>query len=528
MKKVVLDSKAQEGLVDGINMVANAVGSTLGPGGRLVAIRNNMGPVIVTKDGVTVARSFSLDDPIKETGVRLCIQVSSTTNQTCGDGTTTATVLSQIMVNDGLRYVQNGGGRTGLVYGISLAAKEVEELLDELKKPITQGDLSGLRFVANVAGNDEAVGELVAQAFYQVGLEGTVSIEPSKTYKDSLDIIDGYRFDRGINQLLFATNPQKLCLDLENVPVLVWERKILRPQELQKFANNLIRNDKTSLIIVTDDFSQEIEAALIRNKLENGLNFIAIKAPGFGERRKALLQDTAAVTGAKFFPEEACTSMDNIRLEDLGVARRWISTLDQTTVIPAEENADKISAHIETLRSQKENAESDRERSLLEERIAKLLGKVAIIRVGASTESELTERYARFEDAVNATKVALEEGIVPGGGLALAICHKRMKSKSNHRDVQAGIDLVRRAILRPMHLIAENAGYSGDFVVQKVLEGGAKKGFDASTGRYVDMMSVGIVDPVKVTKTALRNAVSIANLVINTNCVIAEENNDGK
>jgi chaperonin GroEL len=516
-------TEARDRLVDGINIVANAVGVTLGPGGKLAAVRQKFGPIVMTKDGVSVARSIDLADPTLDAGARLCVQVASRTNELCGDGTTTATVLAQTLVNDGLKYVENGGNSAAVVAGMRIAVEEALSNLDGMKVEISSDDPQSIEFVATVAGNDPVVGSMVAKAYSAVGKDGTVALESSRTSKDSLEISSGYRFDRGVTSAYFCTNMKSMTLDMDDAYVLVWEKRLVNPQEMFMFVKKMKEVGRSNLIIVTDDYSEDVANFLVLNKVNGLINVIPIKAPGFGESKRGLLEDIAVVCGAKLFSEELCTSMDRISTENLGRVKKWLSTMDETTIFPYQESFSAIESHAETLKSRMDSAKLDSERDRLKVRVAKLLGKAATIRVGANTDSELTERLARFEDSVNATRVALNDGIVPGGGLALAKCHLMSKAKARNVDAQAGIDIAKRAMLRPLHLIASNAGFSGDLVVQNVLSKRAKVGFDAARGVYCDMMSAGIIDPVMVTKSALSNALSIASLVIGTGCLVAED-----
>lgn len=527
-KTLIYDTDARAALEQGVNKVANAVKVTLGPRGRNVVLEQKFkGSPVITKDGVTVAREIELENPYENMGAQLCKEVASKTNDVAGDGTTTATVLAQALVNEGIRYVAAGGGNPIAVKrGMDKAVEAVVEYVLGQAKPIK--DKKQIEFVATISGNNPEVGQIVADAFEKVGKDGVITVEESGR-EDSLEYADGMQFDRGYLSPYFINEPDKQIVQYDDAYVLVHEGKISMGQPVLKFLDTFITGMGGSpkpLLIIADDIDQQGLATLIVNRMRVGLPVVAVKAPGFGERRKEMLRDIAILTGAECLSEELGTQLENAQVSVLGRVKKVIVDKDTTTLVDGAGDKKSIQDRIQALRTSVSNTESKYDKEKLQERLAKLSGGVAVIRVGASTETAMKEKKHRYEDAISATRAAIEEGIVPGGGVTLLRASMSLDNlKSEDDDEQVGIGIVQRALESPVRQIATNAGYKGDLVVEKVRGLSDNFGLNASTGEYVDLIKAGIIDPVKVTRSTIENAASIAGLVLTTEAIVVENPN---
>lgn len=520
-KQLLYDETARRALERGVNKVANAVRVTLGPKGRNVVLDKKWGSPTITKDGVTVAKEIELEDPYENMGAQLCKEVASKTNDVAGDGTTTATILAQAIVNEGLRYVAAGGNPIALKRGID---KAVEAAVEEIGKLSTKvKDKEQIAFVATIAGNDPEIGSHVADAMDKVGKDGVITVEESKSRDTTLEVVEGMQFDRGYISPYFVTDPERMEAVLENPLILIHEKKISSAQDFLPFLEKAAAA-RRPLVVIAEDVEGDALATLVLNKIRGVLQVAAVKAPGFGDRRKAMLEDIAILTNGKFISEDLGIKLENVTIDMLGTAKKVVITKEDTTIIEGAGSKNDVMGRINVIKKQIETTDSSYDKEKLQERLAKLSGGVAVIKVGASTETELKEKKHRYEDALSATRAAVEEGIVPGGGVTLlAVTEALSKLKVEDSDEQTGINIVRRALEEPLRTIAENAGLEGSVVVEKVRE--AKKGFglDARTGEYVDMVKTGIVDPAKVTRFALQNAASIAGLVLTTEALVVEK-----
>lgn len=519
-KQLAFDVEARKALERGVNAVASAVKVTLGPKGRNVVIERKFGSPVITKDGVTVAKEIELEDPYENMGAQLCKEVASRTNDVAGDGTTTATVLAQAIVLEGLKNVAAGANPMFLKKGID---KAVDTVVAELKKiAIPVEGKKDIAHVASVSGNDEEIGNLIAQAMEMVGKDGVITVEESKGIETTVEQVEGMEFDKGYISPYFVTNADAMEAILEEPYILIYEKKISNVQDLLPVLEKVARAGKP-LLIIAEDVEGEALATLVVNKLRGILNVAAVKAPGFGDRRKAMLQDIAILTGGTFISEDLGVKLDRVDLHMLGRAARVKITKENTTIVEGKGSASDIQARINQIRKQIEETDSDYDREKLQERLAKLAGGVAIIRVGASTETELKEKKHRIEDALAATRAAVEEGIVPGGGVAFIRILPALDTLQAEADEKTGVQIVKRALEEPLRQIAANAGLEGSVVVEKV-KATAKDnvGLNAATGEYVNMLESGIVDPAKVTRSALQNAASIASLLLTTEAVIAD------
>lgn len=526
-KTLIYDTDARAALEQGVNKVANAVKVTLGPRGRNVVLEQKYkGSPIITKDGVTVAREIELENPYENMGAQLCKEVASKTNDVAGDGTTTATVLAQALVNEGIRYVAAGGGNPIAVKrGIDKAVEAVVDYVVGQAKPIK--DKKQIEFVATISGNNPEVGQIVADAFEKVGKDGVITVEESGR-EDSLEYADGMQFDRGYLSPYFINETDKQVVQYDDAYVLVHDGKISMGQPVLKFLDTFITGmggTPKPLLIIADDVDQQGLATLIVNRMRVGLPVVAVKAPGFGDRRKEMLRDIAILTGAECLSEEL-GKLENAQVSVLGRVKRVIIDKDTTTLVDGAGKKEDIQARIQALRTSVGNTESKYDKEKLQERLAKLSGGVAVIRVGASTETAMKEKKHRYEDAISATRAAIEEGIVPGGGVTLLRASVALdKLKGANDDEQVGIGIVQRALEAPVRQIATNAGYKGDLVVEKVRGLSDNFGLDASNGEYVDLIKAGIIDPVKVTRSTIENAASIAGLVLTTEAIVVEKPN---
>ena len=523
-KILVFDEAARRALERGVNAVANAVKVTLGPRGRNVVLEKKFGSPTITKDGVTVAKEVELEDHLENIGAQLLKEVASKTNDVAGDGTTTATVLAQAIVREGLKNVAAGANPLALKRGIEKAVEAAVEKIKALAIPVE--DRKAIEEVATISANDPEVGKLIADAMEKVGKEGIITVEESKSLETELKFVEGYQFDKGYISPYFVTNPETMEAVLEDAFILIVEKKVSNVRELLPILEQVAQTGKP-LLIIAEDVEGEALATLVVNKLRGTLSVAAVKAPGFGDRRKEMLKDIAAVTGGTVISEELGFKLENATLSMLGRAERVRITKDETTIVGGKGKKEDIEARINGIKKELETTDSEYAREKLQERLAKLAGGVAVIRVGAATETELKEKKHRFEDALNATRAAVEEGIVPGGGVTLlrAISAVEELIKKLEGDEATGAKIVRRALEEPARQIAENAGYEGSVIVQQILAEtkNPRYGFNAATGEFVDMVEAGIVDPAKVTRSALQNAASIGARILTTEAVVAEK-----
>jgi len=524
-KVLVFDEAARRALERGVNAVADAVKVTLGPRGRNVVLEKKFGSPTITKDGVTVAKEIELENHLENIGAQLLKEVASKTNDVAGDGTTTATVLAQAIVREGLKNVAAGANPLALKRGIEKAVEAaVEKIIKALAIPVE--DRKAIEEVATISANDPDVGKLIADAMEKVGKEGIITVEESKSLETELKFVEGYQFDKGYISPYFITSPDTMEAVLEDAFILIVEKKVSNVRELLPVLEQVAQTGKP-LLLIAEDVEGEALATLVVNKLRGTLSVAAVKAPGFGDRRKEMLKDIAAVTGGTVISEELGFKLENATLSMLGRAERVRITKDETTIVGGKGKKEDIEARINAIKKELETTDSEYAKEKLQERLAKLAGGVAVIRVGAATETELKEKKHRFEDALSATRAAVEEGIVPGGGVTLlrAISAVDELLKSLEGDEATGAKIVRRALEEPARLIAENAGYEGSVIVQRILSEtkNPRFGFDAATGEFTDMVEAGIVDPAKVARSALQNAASIGALILTTEAVVAEK-----
>jgi len=526
-KMVVHSEQARRSILAGVNTLAEAVKVTLGPKGRNVVLDKKFGSPTITKDGVTVAKEIELEDKLENIGAQMVREVASKTSDVAGDGTTTATVLAQAIFREGLKTVAAGANPMALQRGIQKATEKVVDEIKAMSKPV-KGD--AIAQVGTISANgDSTIGELIAEAMSKVGKDGVITVEEAKTMQTELEVVEGMQFDRGYLSPYFVTNPDRMEAVLEDALVLIHEKKISALRDLLPLLETVAREGKP-LLIIAEDVEGEALATLVVNKLRGTLNVCAVKAPGFGDRRKAMLQDIAILTNGQAISEDLGIKLENIKTEDLGRAKRIVVDKDNTTIIEGAGKGSDIEGRVKQIRAQIEETTSDYDREKLQERLAKLVGGVAVIKVGAATETELKEKKARVEDAMHATRAAVEEGIVPGGGVALLRGQKALDNlKLTDDDEQIGVQIVRRALEEPLRQIVNNAGHEGSIVIEKVrAEKNANFGFNAATDEYVDLVKSGVIDPAKVTRTALQNAASIASLLLTTEAVIAEAPEDKK
>ncbi len=526
-KDVYFGSDARDRMLRGVNILANAVKVTLGPKGRNVVIEKSFGAPRSTKDGVSVAKEIELADKFENLGAQMIREVASKTNDKAGDGTTTATVLAQAIVTEGLKAVAAGMNPMDLKRGVDKAVtKVVEEIKNTSRKVTANSEIAQVGTIS--ANGDAAVGDMIAKAMDKVGNEGVITVEEAKTAETELDVVEGMQFDRGYLSPYFITNAEKMEVELDEPLILLFEKKLTSLQPLLPVLEAVVQSGRP-LLIIAEDVEGEALATLVVNKLRGGLRVAAVKAPGFGDRRKAMLEDIAILTGGELISEDLGIKLENVTLEMLGKAKKVSITKDDTTIVDGSGAKDGIEARIGQIKRQIEDTSSDYDKEKLQERLAKLAGGVAVIRVGGSTEVEVKERKDRVDDALNATRAAVEEGIVPGGGVALLKASKVLDGfKGDNADQEAGVAIVRRALQAPIRQIAENAGVEGSIVVGKVLENAsASFGFNAQTEEYVDMIAAGVMDPAKVVRTALQDAASIAGLMITTEAAIVESPKKG-
>ena len=520
-KQIVYSENSRQAILRGVNQLADAVKVTLGPRGRNVVLEKKFGGPTITKDGVTVAKEIELKDPLENMGAQMVREVASKTSDTAGDGTTTATILAQSIFREGVKAVAAGANPMALKRGIE---KAVEVIVNEVKK--LSKDVKDNETIAQVgtisANGDTDIGNTIAEAMKKVGKDGVITVEESKTMSTELQTVDGMQFDRGYLSPYFITDPDRMECVVEDPYILIHEKKISNMKDLLPLLEQIARSGKP-LLVIAEEVEGEALATLVVNKLRGTLNACAVKAPGFGDRRKAMLEDIAILTGGKALMEETGIKLEGVRLEDLGRAKRVTVDKDNTTIVDGAGSQKSIEGRIKQLRAQIEETTSDYDREKLQERLAKLAGGVAIIKVGAATETEMKEKKARVEDALHATRAAVEEGIVPGGGVALLRAVKGLEGMKVHGDEQIGVNIVRRAVEEPVRQIVGNAGYEGAIVIEKIRSSNdAHYGFNAATAEYEDLVKAGVIDPTKVTRSALQNASSIAALMLTTEAMIAE------
>ncbi|BAB75361.1 chaperonin GroEL [Anabaena sp. FACHB-709] len=522
-KRIIYNENARRALERGIDILAEAVAVTLGPKGRNVVLEKKFGAPQIVNDGVTIAKEIELEDHIENTGVALIRQAASKTNDAAGDGTTTATVLAHAIVKEGLRNVAAGANAILLKRGIDKATGFLVDRIKEHARPVE--DSKSIAQVGSIsAGNDDEVGQMIAEAMDKVGKEGVISLEEGKSVTTELEITEGMRFDKGYISPYFATDPERMEAIFDEPFLLLTDKKIALVQDLVPVLEQVARAGRP-LVIIAEDIEKEALATLVVNRLRGVLNVAAVKAPGFGDRRKAMLEDIAILTGGQLITEDAGLKLENTKLESLGKARRITITKDSTTIV-AEGNDVAVKGRVEQIRRQMEETESSYDKEKLQERLAKLSGGVAVVKVGAATETEMKDKKLRLEDAINATKAAVEEGIVPGGGTTLAHLTPELEvwANSNLKDEElTGALIVARALPAPLKRIAENAGQNGAVIAERVKEKAFNVGFNAATNEFVDMFEAGIVDPAKVTRSALQNAASIAGMVLTTECIVVDK-----
>ena len=518
-KQIVYGEQSRQAVLRGVNQLADAVKVTLGPKGRNVVLDKKFGSPTITKDGVTVAKEIDLKDPLENMGAQMVREVASKTSDTAGDGTTTATVLAQAIYREGAKNVVAGANPMDIKRGIE---KSVEAITAELKK--MKKDVGG-NMVAQVgtisANNDETIGRIIAEAMDKVGKDGVITVEEAKTLDTSLEVVEGMQFDRGYLSPYFVTDPERMEVVLENPVILIHEKKISSMKDLLPVLEQVARLGRP-LLIVAEDVEGEALATLVVNKLRGTLNVAAVKAPGFGDRRKAMLEDIATLSGGKLISEDLGIKLESIKMDDLGKAKKVTIDKDNTTLVEGGGTAKQIEGRVKQIRTQIDETTSDYDREKLQERLAKLVGGVAVIKVGAATETEMKEKKARVEDAMHATKAAVEEGIVPGGGVALLRAQKAIDALKTSGDEAVGVSIVRRALEEPLRQIAGNAGFEGAVVVAKVREQKTDEGFNALTDTYENLVEAGVIDPTKVVRSALQNASSIASLLLTTEALVSE------
>ncbi len=521
-KNITYADDARQAMLRGVNKLADAVKITLGPKGRNVVLEKKFGSPLSTKDGVSVAKEIELSDPKENMGAQLVREVASKTSDVAGDGTTTATVLAQAIFREGVKAVTSGTNPMDIKRGIEKAVETATAEIKKLSRPIAGKAISQVGTIS--ANNDESIGEIIAQAMEKVGKDGVITVEEAKGLETSLEVVEGMQFDRGYLSPYFITDPERMEVVLEDAYLLIHEKKISSMKDLLPVLEQVAKGGKP-LLIIAEDVEGEALATLVVNKLRGTLHAAAVKAPGFGDRRKAMLEDIAILTGGKCITEDLGIRLENVKLEDLGRAKKIVIDKENTTIVEGAGKAKAIEGRVKQIRTQIEETTSDYDREKLQERLAKLVGGVAVIKVGAATESEMKEKKARVEDAMHATKAAVEEGIVPGGGVALIRCIGTLDEtikKEKSEDVAIGIRIVKRALEEPVRQIANNAGYEGSVIVNQVKELDKDKGFDAQNEKFVNMIEAGIIDPTKVVRSALQNAASIASLMLTTEAVVNE------
>jgi chaperonin GroEL len=518
-KQIIYGEQSRQAILRGVNQLADAVKVTLGPKGRNVVLDKKFGSPTITKDGVTVAKEIDLKDPLENMGAQMVREVASKTSDTAGDGTTTATVLAQAIYREGARNVVAGANPMELKRGIEKAVEAMTAEIKKMAKPVKGNMIAQVGTIS--ANSDETIGKIIAEAMEKVGKDGVITVEEARTLETTLDVVEGMQFDRGYLSPYFVTDPERMEVVLENPVILIHEKKISSMKDLLPVLEQVARLGRP-LLIIAEDIEGEALATLVVNKLRGTLQVAAVKAPGFGDRRKAMLEDIAILTGGNAITEDLGVKLENIKLEDLGKAKKVTIDKDNTTIVEGSGQAAKIEGRVKQIRVQVEETTSDYDREKLQERLAKLVGGVAVIKVGAATETEMKEKKARVEDAMHATKAAVEEGIVPGGGVALIRASKALEGLKLDGDQAIGVALIKRAIEEPARWIATNAGLEGSIIVAQIKDGKGDHGFNAATEKFEDLVAAGVIDPAKVVRNALQNASSIASLLLTTEALVSE------
>jgi chaperonin GroEL len=520
-KQLIFDEQARQALLKGVQKLSRAVVATLGPKGRNVVIDKKFGSPTVTKDGVTVAKEIELEDPYENMGAQMVREVASKTSDAAGDGTTTATVLAESIYREGLKYVTSGASPINIQRGINKAVEAAVEQLAKISKKVK--DKEEIKQVATVSANwDTTIGEIIADAMDKVGKDGTITVEEAKSIETTLDVVEGMQFDKGYLSPYFVTNAETMEAKLEDAYILNYEKKISSLKDLLPILEKVAKTSKP-LLIISEEVEGEALATLVVNKLRGTINVCAVKAPGFGDRRKSMMEDIAVLTGGKCITEDLGIKLESIGLEDLGRAKSIVVDKENTTIVEGYGKSSEIQGRVNQIRRQIEETTSDYDKEKLQERLAKLAGGVAVINVGAQTETEMKEKKARVEDALHATRAAVEEGIVAGGGVALIRCISAIEAvKGANDDEQIGVDIIKRAVEGPLRALAANAGVEGSLIVQEVKKRKGNEGYNVATGEYEDLVKAGVVDPKKVTRSALQNAASIAGLLLTTECLITD------
>lgn len=520
-KKITYGKSARDNMLAGVDALANTVKLTLGPKGRNVALDKGFGSPQIVNDGVSIAREIELEDKEQNLGAKLVYEVANKTNDVAGDGTTTATVLAQEMIHRGFNAVDKGANPVFVRAGIEKAAKAVSDQLMKISKSISTS--SDIASVATISSGDETIGNIIAEAMDKVGKDGVISVDESKGFDTTLEVVQGMQFDKGYVSPYMVTDSERMVAELENAYIMVTDQKLSNIQDVIPMLQSVVEAHKP-LLIIADDIDNDVQSSLILNKLRGTFNVVAVKAPEFGDNQKNVLQDIAILTGANFYSKDLSMELKDITINDLGSAKKIRVTKDSTTIINGAGKKADVDSRIKELKGQIEETKSDYDKKNLQKRVAKLSGGVALIRVGATTESELKEKKLRLEDAINATAAAVEEGVVPGGGIALMQVYRTLKGKltDENADIQKGIDLVLASLSAPLYQISVNAGYEGEDVVENVKSNKADYGFNAKTGEYLNMLKAGIIDPTKVTRSALLNAASITALFVTTEAVVSE------
>ncbi len=526
-KQIIYGSESRQAILRGVNQLADAVKVTLGPKGRNVVLDKKFGSPTITKDGVTVAKEIELKDPLENMGAQMVREVASKTSDIAGDGTTTATVLAQAIYREGAKNVVAGANPMELKRGIEKAVEVITAEIKKMAKPVKGNMIAQVGMIS--ANSDHTIGTIIAEAMEKVGKDGVITVEEAKSMETSLEVVEGMQFDRGYLSPYFVTDPDRMEVVLENPVILIHEKKISSMKDLLPVLEQVARGGRP-LLIIAEDIEGEALATLVVNKLRGTLQAAAVKAPGFGDRRKAMLEDIAILTGGRALTEDLGIKLENVKLEDLGKAKKVTIDKDNTTIVEGGGVSGAIEGRVKQIRTQVEDTTSDYDREKLQERLAKLVGGVAVIKVGAATETEMKEKKARVEDAMHATKAAVEEGIVPGGGVALVRAGKALDTlKLDNHDQQVGVAIIKRAIEEPMRWIATNAGQEGTIVVQRVKENDTVEfGYNAGSEKYEDLIAAGVIDPVKVVRTALQNAASIAGLLLTTEAMVCDIPEDKK
>jgi chaperonin GroEL len=518
-KQIIYGEESRQAILRGVNQLADAVKVTLGPKGRNVVLDKKFGSPTITKDGVTVAKEIDLKDPLANMGAQMVREVASKTSDIAGDGTTTATVLAQAIYREGVKNVVSGANPMDIKRGIDRAVEKVIEGLKAQSKPVTGKMIAQVGTIS--ANSDAEIGKFIADAMEKVGKDGVITVEEAKTLETSLDVVEGMQFDRGYLSPYFVTDPERMEVVLENPVILIHEKKISSMKDLLPVLEQVARMGRP-LLIIAEDVEGEALATLVVNKLRGTLQAAAVKAPGFGDRRKAMLEDIATLSGGRAITEDLGIKLENIKVEDLGKAKKVTIDKDNTTIVEGAGNSKDIEGRVKQIRTQIDETTSDYDREKLQERLAKLVGGVAVIKVGAATETEMKEKKARVEDAMHATKAAVEEGIVPGGGVALIRAGKGLEGMKLEGDQQIGVNIIRRAIEEPLRWIATNAGKEGSIIVSQVKESTGATGYNAQDDKMEDLIAAGVIDPTKVVRSALQNASSIASLLLTTEALVCE------